>query len=85
MQLLLEILRFSSSTFSALLEFTDFGDKELMDILENFILEALNLTKDSISDAKVICFSFYMKLDIKGATYVISFHPNERIWNLILI
>ncbi|XP_057427797.1 uncharacterized protein LOC130721081 isoform X2 [Lotus japonicus] len=53
-QLLLEILRFSSSTFSALLEFTDFGDKELVDILENFILEALNLTKDSISDAKKI-------------------------------
>ncbi|KAJ1404809.1 hypothetical protein SESBI_26387 [Sesbania bispinosa] len=53
-QLLLGILRFSESTFSALLKFTDFGDKELMDTVETFILEALNLTKDSISDAKKI-------------------------------
>ncbi|XP_061337520.1 uncharacterized protein LOC133284511 [Gastrolobium bilobum] len=53
-KLLLEILRFSASTFSALLKFTDFGDKESMDIVETFILEALNLTKDSISDAKKI-------------------------------
>ncbi|XP_014627762.1 uncharacterized protein [Glycine max] len=53
-QLLMEILRFSASTFSTLLKFTDFGDKELMDTVEIFILEALNLTKDSISDAKKI-------------------------------
>ncbi|KAL2325030.1 hypothetical protein Fmac_024088 [Flemingia macrophylla] len=50
-QLLAEILRFSASTFSTLLKFSDFHDKEL-DIVEVFILEALNLTKDSISDAK---------------------------------
>ncbi|XP_006589330.1 uncharacterized protein [Glycine max] len=53
-QLLVEILRFSASTFSTLLKFTDFGDKELMDTVEIFILEALNLTKDSISEAKKI-------------------------------
>ncbi|XP_027367312.1 uncharacterized protein LOC113873405 [Abrus precatorius] len=53
-QLLMEILRFSASIFSALLKFTDFGDKELMGMVENFILEALTLTKDSISGAKQI-------------------------------
>ncbi|KAK7356496.1 hypothetical protein VNO80_15769 [Phaseolus coccineus] len=52
--LLVEILRFSASTFSTLLKFTDFGDKELMDTVEIFILEVLNLTKDSISHAKKI-------------------------------
>ncbi|KAK7268660.1 hypothetical protein RIF29_21365 [Crotalaria pallida] len=53
-QLLLDILRFSASTFSALLRFTDFADKELMSVFETFVLEELNLTKDSISDAKKI-------------------------------
>ncbi|KAK8467704.1 hypothetical protein PHAVU_007G134600 [Phaseolus vulgaris] len=53
-QLLVEILRFSASTFSTLLKFTDFGDKELMDTVEIFILEVLDLTKDSISHAKNI-------------------------------
>ncbi|CAJ1976571.1 unnamed protein product [Sphenostylis stenocarpa] len=53
-QLLVEILRFSASTFSTLLKFTDFGDKEFMDNVEIFILEVLNLTKDSISHAKKI-------------------------------
>jgi len=57
LQLLVEILRFSALTFSTLLRFTDFGDKELMDTVEIFISEVLNLTKDSISHAKVICFS----------------------------
>lgn len=70
MQLLLEILRFSASTFSALLKFTD-GDKELMDDVETFIIEALNLTKDSISDAKVICFSLNRKLDNTRTVYII--------------
>ncbi|XP_052110550.1 uncharacterized protein LOC107466474 [Arachis duranensis] len=51
-KLLLEILRFTASTFSALLKFPDFGDKELMNIVETFTIEALNLTKDSISEAK---------------------------------
>ena len=69
MQLLLEILRFTASTFSALLKFPDFGDKELMNIVETFTIEALNLTKDSISEAKVICFSLYIKLDIMRAGY----------------
>lgn len=50
----MEILRFSASTFSTLLKFTDFGDKELMDTVEIFILEVLDLTKDSISHAKNI-------------------------------
>ncbi|WJX13796.1 hypothetical protein P8452_04147 [Trifolium repens] len=53
-QLLLEILRFSKSTFSALLKFTDISNKELMDNLETFLIEVLNLTKDSISEAKKI-------------------------------
>jgi len=66
----MEILRFSASTFSTLLKFTDFGDKELMDTVEIFILEALNLTKDSISDAKVICFSLYTKLGNVGTVYM---------------
>ncbi|XP_029128453.1 uncharacterized protein LOC109804742 isoform X2 [Cajanus cajan] len=52
-QLLLEILRFSASTFSNLLKSSDFRDKESLDIVEIFISEALSLTKDSISDAKV--------------------------------
>ncbi|KAK7391585.1 hypothetical protein VNO78_20002 [Psophocarpus tetragonolobus] len=53
-ELLVEILRFYASTFSTLLKFTDFGDKVRMDTVEIFISEALNLTKDSISDAKNI-------------------------------
>ncbi|CAI8603872.1 unnamed protein product [Vicia faba] len=53
-QLLLEILRFSSSTFLALLKFTDNSNKELMDNVETFIIEVLNLTKDSVSEAKKI-------------------------------
>ncbi|RDX58454.1 hypothetical protein CR513_62229, partial [Mucuna pruriens] len=53
-QLLVDTLRLSATTFSTLLKFTDFGDKELIDIIEIFILEALNLTKYSISDAKKI-------------------------------
>ncbi|XP_050885665.1 uncharacterized protein LOC127091151 [Lathyrus oleraceus] len=53
-QLLLEILRFSSSTFSALLKFTDISNNELMDNVETFIIEVLNLTKDSVSEAKRI-------------------------------
>ncbi|MED6132192.1 hypothetical protein PIB30_016832 [Stylosanthes scabra] len=52
--LLLEILRFTASTFSSLLKSPDFGDKELMNIVETFTIEALNLTKDSISEAKKI-------------------------------
>jgi hypothetical protein len=63
MQLLLEILRFSKSTFSALLKFTDISNKELMDNVETFLIEVLNLTKDSISEAKVTCFFLCMKLD----------------------
>ncbi|KAK7278555.1 hypothetical protein RJT34_23586 [Clitoria ternatea] len=53
-QLLVEILSFSESILSTLLKFADFCDNELLDIVESFILEALNLTKDSISDAKRI-------------------------------
>ncbi|KAL1294880.1 hypothetical protein HN51_055717 [Arachis hypogaea] len=53
-KLLLEILMFTASTFSALLKFLDFGDKELMIVVETFTIEALNLTKDSISEAKKI-------------------------------
>ncbi|XP_027189235.1 uncharacterized protein [Cicer arietinum] len=53
-QLLLEIQRFSLSTFSALLKFTDVVNKELMDDVETFTVEVLNLTKDSISEAKKI-------------------------------
>ncbi|XP_003591635.3 uncharacterized protein [Medicago truncatula] len=53
-QLLLEILRFSASTFSALLKFTDISNKELMNNVEIFTIEVLNLTKDSISEAKKI-------------------------------
>ncbi|GAU30724.1 hypothetical protein TSUD_39480 [Trifolium subterraneum] len=53
-QLLLEVLRFSESTFLALLKFTDISNKELMDNVETFLIEVLNLTKDSISEAKKV-------------------------------
>ncbi|XP_019461972.1 PREDICTED: uncharacterized protein LOC109361106 [Lupinus angustifolius] len=53
-KLLLEILRFSASMLSALLNCPNFGDKELMNTIGTFILEVLNVTKDSISDAKKI-------------------------------
>ncbi|KOM52407.1 hypothetical protein LR48_Vigan09g106600 [Vigna angularis] len=56
-QLLVEIIRFSALTFSTLLKFTDFGDKELMGTVEIFISEVLNLTKDSISHATHSSFS----------------------------
>ncbi|KAF7807472.1 uncharacterized protein G2W53_039633 [Senna tora] len=53
-QLLLEAMRFSSSTFLALIKFLASGDKELMDAVAKLILETLNLTKVSMSDAKKV-------------------------------
>lgn len=46
-----------------------------MDNVESLIIEALNLTKDSISDAKVIFFSLYMKLNNKRTVYIIFTVP----------
>lgn len=51
-QLLLEAMKFSASTFLALLKFPVFDDKLLIDAFANFVLEALNLAKASISDTK---------------------------------
>ncbi|XP_028794804.1 uncharacterized protein LOC114750374 [Neltuma alba] len=51
-QLLLEAMRFSASTFLALMKFPVFDDRVLMDAVANFVLEALSLAKASISDVK---------------------------------
>ncbi|KAJ8626954.1 hypothetical protein MRB53_020261 [Persea americana] len=51
-QLVLDSLSFSSTTISALTNSPVFEEKELMLIVENFILQQLNLTKASISEMK---------------------------------
>ncbi|KAJ7979694.1 Holliday junction resolvase [Quillaja saponaria] len=53
-QLLLDMLRFAAASFSALAKHPVSDDKVSMDIVENFILELLNLTKISISEIKRI-------------------------------
>ncbi|XP_034678161.1 uncharacterized protein LOC117908615 isoform X2 [Vitis riparia] len=51
-QLLLDFFSFSAASFSALARYPVSEDKELIVIVERFILEQLNLAKDSISEVK---------------------------------
>ncbi|KAI9080635.1 hypothetical protein K1719_037392 [Acacia pycnantha] len=51
-QLLLEAMKFSASTFLAVMKFPVFSDNVLMDAVASFVLEALNLARTSISDVK---------------------------------
>ncbi|XP_022722239.1 uncharacterized protein LOC111279560 [Durio zibethinus] len=53
-QLLLDFLRFSASSFSSMTRYSIVTDKASMEIVEKFILEQLNLTKDAISEIKNI-------------------------------
>ena len=53
-QLLLDVLNFSAASYSALTRCLVSVDKESMDVSERFIMEQLNLTKDSISESKVL-------------------------------
>ncbi|XP_059632242.1 uncharacterized protein LOC132274900 [Cornus florida] len=53
-QLLLDLLSYSAASFSALARYPLQVDKELMVIVENFIIEQLNLTKDSMLEIKRI-------------------------------
>ncbi|KAM0985685.1 hypothetical protein ACFX13_013145 [Malus domestica] len=53
-ELLLDLLSFSGVSFSALARFPVSTDKLSMDIVEKFLVEQLNLIKDSISEIKRI-------------------------------
>ncbi|XP_057958263.1 uncharacterized protein LOC131151089 isoform X2 [Malania oleifera] len=53
-QLLLDLLSFSAASFSTLARYPVLKDKILMGTLEKFILEQLNITKDSVSEIKRI-------------------------------
>ncbi|XP_059447116.1 uncharacterized protein LOC132178652 isoform X2 [Corylus avellana] len=53
-QLLLDLFSFSAATVLALARYPVSDDKLLIDIVEKYILEQLNLTKDSISEVKRI-------------------------------
>ncbi|XP_075664305.1 uncharacterized protein LOC142633929 isoform X1 [Castanea sativa] len=57
-QLLLDLLSFSAASFSALARYPVSDDKPLMDIVEKYILEQLDVTKDSVSEVKQIIGSF---------------------------
>lgn len=54
LQLLSEFLNFSAASFSALIRYPVSENKISMTIVEKFILEQLNLTKDAVSESKVI-------------------------------
>ncbi|TYH52983.1 hypothetical protein ES332_D09G066600v1 [Gossypium tomentosum] len=53
-QLLLDFLSFSASSFSSMVRYSVVTDKESMEVVEEFILEQLNLTKGTISEIKSI-------------------------------
>lgn len=53
MQLLLDALKFSAASFSALARYPLFEDKMLMSTVENFTLEQLNLMNESVSEIQV--------------------------------
>nr|XP_023881230.1 uncharacterized protein LOC111993632 [Quercus suber] len=53
-QLLLDLLSFSAASFLALARYPVSDDKPLMDIVEKYILEQLDITKDSVSELKRI-------------------------------
>lgn len=50
----MDLLGYSTSIFAALTRYPTAVDKGLMSIIENFILEELNLTKDCILAVKVL-------------------------------
>jgi hypothetical protein len=62
MQLLLDLFSFSAASVLALARYPVSDDKLLMDIVEKYISEQLNLTKGSISEVKVLnnCTIFLM-------------------------
>ncbi|KAB2045261.1 hypothetical protein ES319_D01G148100v1 [Gossypium barbadense] len=51
-KLLLDFLSFSASSFSSMARFSVVTDKVSMEVVEEFILEQLNLTKGTISEIK---------------------------------
>ncbi|XP_022147009.1 uncharacterized protein LOC111016053 isoform X2 [Momordica charantia] len=53
-QLLLDALKFSAASFSALARYPLFEDKMLMSTVENFTLEQLNLMNESVSEIQRI-------------------------------
>ncbi|XVF29183.1 hypothetical protein REPUB_Repub15cG0098200 [Reevesia pubescens] len=53
-QLLLDYLSFSASSVSSMTRYSILTDKASMEVVEKFILELLNLTKDAISETKNI-------------------------------
>ncbi|TYI97616.1 hypothetical protein E1A91_D01G155000v1 [Gossypium mustelinum] len=53
-KLLLDFLSFSASSFSSMARFSVVTDKVSMEVVEEFILEQLNLTKGTISEIKHI-------------------------------
>ena len=57
-QVLLDMLSHSAAVLSALARHPVSTGKELMSAVETFIFELLNLTKDSILEAKVTAFPF---------------------------
>ena len=59
LQLLLDFFSFSAASFSALARYPVSEDKELIVIVERFILEQLNIAKDSISEVKVPLLSLF--------------------------
>jgi hypothetical protein len=58
----LDLFSFSAATVLALARYPISDDKLLIDIVEKYILEQSNLTKDSISEVKVLnnCTIFLM-------------------------
>lgn len=59
-QVLLDMLRHSAAVLSVLAKHPVSAGKEFMSIIETFILELLNLTKDSILEVKVATAHFYL-------------------------
>ncbi|VFQ63270.1 unnamed protein product [Cuscuta campestris] len=53
-QLLLDLLGYASSSFSALTRYPIADNKDLITVVESFILEQMNLIRDSISEMKTL-------------------------------
>ncbi|TYH51433.1 hypothetical protein ES332_D10G273900v1 [Gossypium tomentosum] len=60
-ELLLDFLSFSASSFSSMARYSVVTDKESIEVVEEFILEQLNLTKGTISEIKVAISDMEMK------------------------